>query len=58
MDQAEMLKTFNCGIGMILVVEAARAEALSAVLAEMGESPVTLGRVGAGQGVAYEGALS
>ncbi|ETA51411.1 phosphoribosylformylglycinamidine cyclo-ligase [Ponticoccus alexandrii] len=58
MDQAEMLKTFNCGIGMILVVDASRAQALSEALTAMGETPVRLGHVTAGQGVTYEGALS
>ena len=58
MDQAEMLKTFNCGIGMILVVDAARAQALSEALTALEETPVMLGRVTAGQGVTYEGALS
>ena len=31
MEEAELLKTFNCGIGMILSVEADRAEAMSAL---------------------------
>jgi len=57
MDAAEMLKTFNCGIGMVLAVEAARAEALTALLEEAGERVIPLGRLGTGQGVAYSGAL-
>ncbi|WP_136443688.1 phosphoribosylformylglycinamidine cyclo-ligase [Pacificoceanicola onchidii] len=57
-EGGEMLKTFNCGIGMIVVVAADRAEALSALLAEAGETVCTLGTVTAEGGVSYEGALS
>ncbi|MEQ8899294.1 MAG: phosphoribosylformylglycinamidine cyclo-ligase [Roseovarius sp.] len=57
MAEAEMLKTFNCGIGMILAVAPDRAEALSALLQEAGETVHTLGRVTEGQGVRYTGAL-
>jgi phosphoribosylformylglycinamidine cyclo-ligase len=57
MAEAELLKTFNCGIGMILVVEAARSSALKAVLEEAGEAVFEIGTVTSGQGVAYSGAL-
>ena len=58
MSQAEMLKTFNCGIGMILVVAADRAEALTALLREAGETVHPLGTVtSGGPGVSYKGAL-
>jgi phosphoribosylformylglycinamidine cyclo-ligase len=58
MSQAEMLKTFNCGIGMILVVAADRAEALTALLREAGETVHPLGHVtSGGAGVSYKGAL-
>ncbi|MEL7280377.1 MAG: phosphoribosylformylglycinamidine cyclo-ligase [Pseudomonadota bacterium] len=57
MTEAEMLKTFNCGIGMILVVEAGAAKALSALLSELGETVVPMGQVTAGEGVVYKGAL-
>jgi len=57
MAEAELLKTFNCGIGMILVVAADQAEALSALLADAGETVCTLGRVVEGQGVVYKGRL-
>ncbi|MHA7868894.1 MAG: phosphoribosylformylglycinamidine cyclo-ligase [Salipiger thiooxidans] len=57
MSQAEMLKTFNCGIGMILAVSADRAEALTALLRDEGETVCTLGTVTDTPGMAYEGAL-
>jgi phosphoribosylformylglycinamidine cyclo-ligase len=57
MEQAELLKTFNCGIGMILVVAEDRAEALSALLSKAGETVTRLGRVVEGQGVVYKGTL-
>jgi phosphoribosylformylglycinamidine cyclo-ligase len=56
--QAELLKTFNAGIGMVLVVAADRADALSDLLTDEGERVVRLGAVEAGQGVRYTGALS
>jgi phosphoribosylformylglycinamidine cyclo-ligase len=55
--EADMLKTFNCGIGMILAVDPARAEALTAVLAAAGETVTTLGTVTQGEGVRYTGSL-
>ena len=50
----EMRRTFNCGVGMVVVVDAADADATVAVLAESGESAWRLGEIrkGAG-GVAY-----
>ena len=57
MSQQELLKTFNCGIGMIAVVAADRAEALSDLLRAEGETVVALGRVVAGEGVIYKGQL-
>lgn len=57
MQQAELLKTFNSGIGMVLVVEAARAEVLAELLRAEGETVHRLGSVVAGDGVSYSGAL-
>ncbi|WP_333830405.1 phosphoribosylformylglycinamidine cyclo-ligase [Pararhodobacter sp.] len=57
LEQGEMLKTFNCGIGMIVVAAPDRAEALVALLTEAGESVSVLGQVTAGEGVSYTGAL-
>ena len=58
MDRAELLKTFNCGIGMIAVVAADRAEATADLLRGMGETVHVLGHVAPGQGVAYTGQLA
>ncbi|WP_322889163.1 MULTISPECIES: phosphoribosylformylglycinamidine cyclo-ligase [unclassified Yoonia] len=57
MAQAELLKTFNAGIGMVLVVDAARAEALSALLTEAGETVHRIGTLTEGAGIRYTGAL-
>lgn len=61
MTEAELLKTFNCGIGMMLVVAPAQAEAIAALLAEAGEQVFTLGTIvkadESGHGVVYSGRL-
>nr|WP_321459314.1 phosphoribosylformylglycinamidine cyclo-ligase [uncultured Cohaesibacter sp.] len=46
----EMLRTFNCGIGMILVVETDKVDALMALLEQAGEAPVKLGKLAERQG--------
>jgi len=43
--EAEMLRTFNCGIGMIVITASNQAEAVMGVLREAGEAPVALGEV-------------
>ncbi len=57
MGEAEMLKTFNAGIGMVLVVAPERAGALAETLRAAGERVHEIGRVAPGAGVAYSGAL-
>jgi phosphoribosylformylglycinamidine cyclo-ligase len=57
MAEAELLKTFNCGIGMMLVVSADRAEAVAQLLREAGETVVAMGHVVPGDGVIYKGSL-
>ena len=57
MSEPELLKTFNCGIGMILVVAEDRADALTALLEAGGETVSRLGRIVEGQGVVYKGKL-
>ena len=43
--EKEMLRTFNCGVGMIAVVEARAADKVAAVLKREGESVVRLGEL-------------
>ena len=57
LSQAEMLKTFNCGIGMVLVVAAEAQAQITALLKEMGEDVIELGRVTDHPGVQYQGTL-
>lgn len=58
LQESEMLKTFNTGIGMCVVVAADQARVLEAVLTDAGESVVTLGHVTDTPGVCYSGALA
>ena len=46
-DDIEMNRTFNNGIGMVVVVDAASAEACAATLTAAGERVYTLGRIAA-----------
>ena len=60
LDEGEALKTFNMGLGMILIVDPARAEEVEAALRAAGETTYRVGRVVAGsKAVRYanEGAL-
>jgi phosphoribosylformylglycinamidine cyclo-ligase len=57
--QSEMLRTFNCGIGMVLVVAPAEAVAVKAVLEREGEKVIRLGEITQADSasVAYTGTL-
>ncbi len=60
--EAEMLRTFNCGIGMIVVVNANQSKVIVAALKAEGEKAVTLGvirkRNGREPQVSYSGSLA
>ncbi len=57
MEQAELLKTFNAGIGMVLAVSADRADAITDLLQAEGETVFRIGQLADGAGVSYTGAL-
>ncbi len=58
MAESEMLKTFNCGIGMILVVKPDHVTDIVTLLEAEGETVSKLGTVTKGEGVRYSGALA
>ena len=60
LSEEEALKTFNMGLGMILIVNPDEAEAVEAALADAGEQAFRVGRIVAGGGevqYANEGGL-
>lgn len=46
-EESEMLRTFNCGVGMVLVVAAEDTEAAMQQLRQSGEAPWQIGRIAA-----------
>ncbi|HEY8274486.1 MAG TPA: AIR synthase-related protein, partial [Pseudolabrys sp.] len=59
--QNEMLRTFNCGIGMIAIVSAKDSDAVMQAFTGSGEKVVALGYVGKtsdGERVVYDGKLN
>ena len=55
MGDAEMRRTFNCGIGMIAIVPAAQADAALALLRQHGERAQLIGDVRRGHGDVHYG---
>jgi phosphoribosylaminoimidazole synthetase len=58
-EAAEMMRTFNCGIGMVIVVASGQAAQVAAVLQEAGETVTPVGRIVPRReaGVIYQGAI-
>ncbi len=52
---AELARTFNCGIGMVVTAASDRADALAAGLEAAGERVFRIGEVVEGEGVALDG---
>ena len=50
LNDAEMLRTFNCGVGMVVIAAQDRADAVIAALSEAGEQPIAIGEVERGRG--------
>jgi phosphoribosylformylglycinamidine cyclo-ligase len=59
-EEAEMLRTFNCGVGMIVIAADNEADAVAASFAKAGEKVAQIGEVAAADGaprVTYSGHL-
>ncbi|WP_296714433.1 phosphoribosylformylglycinamidine cyclo-ligase [Rhodoblastus sp.] len=58
--EREMLRAFNCGIGMVVVADFSRAAEAEEALRESGEDPVRLGQVvtQSGERVTFDGKLA
>ena len=44
-SDVEMRRTFNCGVGMVIAVEASDADSVLARLTASGEAPFVIGRL-------------
>ncbi len=58
--EREMLRTFNCGVGMVAVADSSRAAEVEEALRESGENPIRLGLVvtAADERVTFDGKLA
>ena len=53
----EMLRTFNCGVGMVVIVAADQADAVANALQNAGETVHRIGKLTEGDGANFSGAL-
>ena len=51
LDEEEMLRTFNCGLGLVLVVAESEADKVAAALVAASEAPVRIGEIEPGRDV-------
>jgi phosphoribosylformylglycinamidine cyclo-ligase len=60
MDEREMLRTFNCGVGMVCAIEASEAERLVTHLSAQGEKANIIGKITerTAEPVTFEGKLA
>lgn len=54
LDEPEMLRTFNCGVGMALVADRSGTPAVMTALERAGEQPFLLGAIEQGRGIKSE----
>lgn len=58
-EEAEMLRTFNCGVGMVVIVSPEAVDAVTETLRDNGESVTTIGHLEKGeQEVAFSNAVN
>jgi phosphoribosylformylglycinamidine cyclo-ligase len=60
-EQAELLRTFNCGLGMFVVVDPMQADEVAGFLTAQGERVSEIGHLtmrGDGEAVTFEGTLA
>jgi len=56
-DDAEMLRTFNCGLGMVVVTDEDHVEDVASCFADAGEAVGVVGRIIKGRATRYSGKL-
>ena len=57
-DKFEMLKTFNCGIGMTIICSPSSEGEVFSLLEKLGEKPIVIGKVTSGSKVEYTGTFA